>query len=80
MLLNLSTFTVLLSDENVSIEEQGRLKVAFAEGYLAADPQKNPSKASKTLKLIQSVLAIIVFIAILFSLMGIHCFSLIVAR
>ncbi|KAK8746403.1 hypothetical protein OTU49_017004 [Cherax quadricarinatus] len=52
--------------------EEGRkaLKVAFAEGYLAGDPQKHQSRAMRWIRNLQQVLAVVVFIAILFSLMG----------
>ncbi|KAK7086991.1 ATP-dependent zinc metalloprotease yme1l1 [Halocaridina rubra] len=59
----------LLSEEN-SEEVRQNIKVAFAEGYLAADPQKNQSRAMRWIRNFQQVLAIVVFIAILFSLMG----------
>lgn len=59
----------LMSEES---SEDGRraLKVAFAEGYLAADPQKQQSRAMRWIRNFQQVLAVVVFIAILFSLMG----------
>ncbi|KAK3858124.1 hypothetical protein Pcinc_018365 [Petrolisthes cinctipes] len=59
----------LLTEEG---SEEGRrvIKVAFAEGYLAADPQKQQSRAMRWIRNFQQVLAVIVFIAILFSLMG----------
>ncbi|KAG7160789.1 ATP-dependent zinc metalloprotease YME1L-like [Homarus americanus] len=59
----------LMSEEAT---EGGRksLKVAFAEGYLAADPQKQQSRAMRWIRNFQQVLAVVVFIAILISLMG----------
>jgi len=51
-------------------EEQSRIKVAFAEGYLAADPKKNEGRASRALKFTANLLAVVVAIAILFTLMG----------
>lgn len=59
----------LLSEES-SEEFRQSIKVAFAEGYLAADPQKNQSRTMRWIRNFQQVLAIVVFIAILFSLMG----------
>ena len=53
-----------------SEENQRTIKVAFAEGYLAADPQKQQSRAMRWIRNSQQVLAIVVFIAILFSLMA----------
>lgn len=62
-------FPGLLTEEG---SEEGRrvIKVAFAEGYLAADPRKQQSRAMRWIRNFQQVLAVIVFIAILFSLMG----------
>ncbi|XP_063852999.1 LOW QUALITY PROTEIN: ATP-dependent zinc metalloprotease YME1L-like [Scylla paramamosain] len=59
-----------LLTESGTEEGQRAIKVAFAEGYLAADPQKQQSKAMRWIRNFQQVLAIVVFIAILFSLMG----------
>ncbi|KAG0721382.1 ATP-dependent zinc metalloprotease YME1L1 [Chionoecetes opilio] len=59
-----------LLTESGSEEGQRVVKVAFAEGYLAADPQKQQSRAMRWIRNFQQVLAIVVFIAILFSLMG----------
>ena len=60
----------LLSSEQLSSEEQSRVKVAFAEGYLAADTQKKTSKTAKALKLFQNVLITVALIAILISIFG----------
>jgi len=60
----------LLSESNLQPEEQSRMKVAFAEGYLAADPKKNESKAFRALKFTSNLLAVVVAIAVLFTLMG----------
>ena len=60
----------LLSSEQLSSEEQSREKVAFAEGYLAADTQKKTSKTTKALKLFQNVLITVALIAILLSFFG----------
>ncbi|XP_045128695.1 ATP-dependent zinc metalloprotease YME1L-like [Portunus trituberculatus] len=59
-----------LLTENTTEESHRAIKVAFAEGYLAADPQKHQSRAMRWIRNFQQVLAIVVFIAILFSLMG----------
>ncbi len=45
--------------------------MAFAEGYLAADPKKNPSRAMRALKITQYILSVLIFAAILFTFMGI---------
>lgn len=59
----------LLAEEGT---EEGRkaMKLSFAEGYLAADPQRQQSRAMRWIRNFQQVLAVVVFIAILFSLMG----------
>ncbi|KZS20222.1 ATP-dependent Zinc metalloprotease YME1 [Daphnia magna] len=44
--------------------------IAFAEGYLAADPKKNPSRAMRALKVTQYILSVLIFAAILFTFMG----------
>ncbi|CAG0881664.1 unnamed protein product [Darwinula stevensoni] len=67
----------LLHVENLSTDEQHRLKIAFAEGYLAAEPGKTQSRSYRILKAVQNVLAIIVFLAILFSVMGEWCQTLV---
>lgn len=59
-----------LLTESGSEQGQRMIKVAFAEGYLAADPQRQQSRAMRWIRNFQQVLAIVVFIAILFSLMG----------
>lgn len=59
----------LLSEDSPD-EYRQNMKVAFAEGYLSADPQKQQSRTMRWIRNFQQVLAIVVFIAILFSLMG----------
>ncbi|XP_069982601.1 ATP-dependent zinc metalloprotease YME1L [Penaeus vannamei] len=59
----------MLTEESSS-EVRKNMKVAFAEGYLAAEPQKQQSRTMRWIRNFQQVLAIVVFIAILFSLMG----------
>ncbi|CAL4093795.1 unnamed protein product, partial [Meganyctiphanes norvegica] len=58
----------LLSEETTD-EGRQTMKVAFAEGYLAADPQKSQSRSAKFIKNLQNILFIIVAIALLFSIM-----------
>lgn len=58
----------LLSE--VQPDEQSRIKVAFAEGYLSADPKRNESKVSRAMKFTANLLAVVVAIAVLFTLMG----------
>lgn len=61
---------VLITDETMSVEEQHRVKVAFAEGYLAGSGQKAPGRTMKWLKVIQQLLTIVIFLAIFVSFMA----------
>jgi hypothetical protein len=54
----------------MSTEEQHRVKVAFAEGYLAGSGQKAPGRTMKWLKVIQQLLTIVIFLVIFVSFMG----------
>uniref|UniRef100_A0A6M2DH48 Putative atp-dependent zinc metalloprotease yme1 protein isoform x2 n=1 Tax=Xenopsylla cheopis TaxID=163159 RepID=A0A6M2DH48_XENCH len=61
-----------LEDSNMS-NDQHKIKVAFAEGYLAGSGPGGPNKTSKTkmyLKLFQQLLTITIFLAIFVSLMA----------
>ncbi|XP_067002984.1 ATP-dependent zinc metalloprotease YME1L isoform X2 [Anabrus simplex] len=60
----------MITDESLSTEEQARLKVAFAEGYLAGNGQRAPGRTMKWLKIIQQMLTIIIFLAIFVSFMA----------
>ncbi|CRK98631.1 CLUMA_CG012098, isoform A [Clunio marinus] len=66
------SLTRLLNDtENLSVEQKQQLKIAFAEGYLAANHPDNAQKsgrAMKFLKVFQQLLIIIVFMGIFVSL------------
>lgn len=61
---------VLMLDPNMSQDEQQRIKIAFAEGYLAADGHKVPGRTMKWLKVIQQLLTIVIFLAIFISFMA----------
>lgn len=55
----------------IFIPQKQRLKIAFAEGYMAgnsSDSQQKGGKAIKYLKVFQQVLIIVVFMGILASL------------
>ncbi|XP_040355096.1 ATP-dependent zinc metalloprotease YME1L isoform X4 [Ixodes scapularis] len=60
----------LLTDENLTSEEQQRLRVAFAEGYLASDPKTRPNTKLRIFNIFRDLLGIILILAILFSFMG----------
>ncbi|KAG0445477.1 hypothetical protein HPB47_014764 [Ixodes persulcatus] len=60
----------LLTDENLTSEEQQRLRVAFAEGYLASDPKARPNTKLRIFNIFRDLLGIILILAILFSFMG----------
>ncbi|CAN7943970.1 unnamed protein product, partial [Ixodes hexagonus] len=60
----------LLTNENLTSEEQQRLRVAFAEGYLASDPKARTSTKLRIFNIFRDLLGIILILAILFSFMG----------
>ncbi|XP_072937376.1 ATP-dependent zinc metalloprotease YME1L isoform X2 [Epargyreus clarus] len=63
----------LLSEDSVlSSQQKDKIKIAFAEGYLAGSHPENArgTKASKYLKLVQQLLTIVLFLAIFVSLMA----------
>jgi len=61
---------VLITDETLSAEEQQRVKVAFAEGYVAGSGQRTPGRTLKWLKIIQQLLTIVIFLALFISFMA----------
>ncbi|KAI2809749.1 ATP-dependent zinc metalloprotease yme1l1 [Blomia tropicalis] len=60
----------ILNDETLSNDEKQRLKVAFAEGYAAADPKSTTSKKLRLFNIIRDLLGIVLILAILVSFMG----------
>ncbi|CAK1548783.1 unnamed protein product [Leptosia nina] len=63
----------LLNEDTVlSHQQKDKIKIAFAEGYLAGSHPDNVrgTKASKYLKLVQQLLTIVLFLAIFVSLMA----------
>lgn len=61
----------MIAEEGLSLTDQQKIKVAFAEGYLAGNGvHKNPGKSVRLLKILQHVLTICLFIALFASLMG----------
>jgi ATP-dependent metalloprotease len=61
----------LFTNPALSSSEQDKMKIAFAEGYLAAgDPNRAQSRAARWLRAFQQILMITVFLALLLSLMG----------
>lgn len=66
----------MMAEEGLSLEDQQKMKVSFAEGYMAGQGNKNPSKTVKWLKVLQHILTIVLFIGIFISLMGKKCFKL----
>ncbi|CAG9573608.1 unnamed protein product [Danaus chrysippus] len=57
---------------NLTHQQKDKIKIAFAEGYLAGSHPDNArgTKASKYLKLVQQLLTIVLFLAIFVSLMA----------
>ncbi|XP_064471627.1 ATP-dependent zinc metalloprotease YME1L-like isoform X2 [Ornithodoros turicata] len=60
----------LLLEDSLTQEEQQRLRVAFAEGYLACDPKSRTSTKLRVFNVFRDLLGIILILAILFSFMG----------
>lgn len=60
----------MIADESLSTEEQQRMKVAFAEGYLAGAGQKPKGWTKKCLNIIQQMLTIVVLFVIFVSFMA----------
>lgn len=62
---------MLTSESNVNDAEKQRIKIAFAEGYLLGNTSNNKSgKAARYFKIFQQVLTIVIFLAIVISLMA----------
>jgi len=64
------TLKQLFGDEKTTPEELQRMKVAFAEGYLAGQNQKSMTKSAKWLKIVQQLLTVLLFLSIFVSLMA----------
>jgi len=62
---------LLSKDSGISLKDQHRLKVAFAEGYLAANPSKDAKGGSKMkiFSIIKDVLSFVLILVILLSVM-----------
>ncbi|KAL3285486.1 hypothetical protein HHI36_000018 [Cryptolaemus montrouzieri] len=62
----------ILSNEaqNMTDQEKERLKIAFAEGYLLGNNPNKSGKAAKYFKVVQQVLTVAIFFAIVISLMA----------
>jgi hypothetical protein len=56
--------------ESLTPEQQQKIKVAFAEGYLAAETRRTPGRTMRWLKMTQQLLTILLFIGVIASLMG----------
>ncbi|KAH7640833.1 ATP-dependent zinc metalloprotease yme1l1 [Dermatophagoides farinae] len=60
----------LFNDEKLTEEERQRIKIAFAEGYSAADPKHSQSRKLRVFNVFRDLLGIILILAILVSFMG----------
>ncbi|XP_075224249.1 ATP-dependent zinc metalloprotease YME1L isoform X2 [Lycorma delicatula] len=62
----------ILEADNLTTEEQQRVRVAFAEGYLAGQSIKStePAKSTRWLKILQQFIGNILFIAVIVMLMA----------
>ncbi|KAK9883951.1 hypothetical protein WA026_004889 [Henosepilachna vigintioctopunctata] len=56
--------------QNMTDKEKERLKIAFAEGYLLGNNPNKSGKAAKYFKIIQQLLTVAIFFAIIISLMA----------
>lgn len=61
---------MLSSEEITNDSEKQRIKIAFAEGYLLGTTGNRGSKAARYFKIFQQVLTIVIFLAIVISLMA----------
>ncbi|XP_053621435.1 ATP-dependent zinc metalloprotease YME1L isoform X2 [Plodia interpunctella] len=63
---------LLNEDHHLSSQQKDKIKIAFAEGYLAGSHPDNArgTKASKYLRVVQQLLTIVLFLAIFVSLMA----------
>ncbi|CAB3223074.1 unnamed protein product [Arctia plantaginis] len=63
---------LLTEESHLTHQQKDKIKIAFAEGYLAGSHPDNVrgTKASKYLKLVQQLLTIVLFLAIFVSLMA----------
>jgi hypothetical protein len=77
IMLHISQYFPALVAE-LPADEANKVKVAFAEGYIAANPSQAPgtTRTYRWLRTLQQVLAIAVFTAILASLMGMSLYFL----
>uniref|UniRef100_A0A646QDM3 ATP-dependent zinc metalloprotease YME1 n=1 Tax=Hemiscolopendra marginata TaxID=943146 RepID=A0A646QDM3_9MYRI len=60
----------ILGEETLGVEEQQRIKVAFAEGYLSADSKGRSGSKLKIFNIFRDLLGIVLIIAMLFTFMG----------
>ncbi|XP_015919299.2 ATP-dependent zinc metalloprotease YME1L [Parasteatoda tepidariorum] len=60
----------LLSDESLTVDEQQRLRIAFAEGYSAADTKDKASSKVSIFNIFRDLLGIILILYILSSVMS----------
>ena len=66
----MSVLAAMMADETLTTEEQQRMKVAFAEGYLAGTGQRPTGWTKRCLNIIQQMLTIVVLFVIFVSFMG----------
>lgn len=69
---NLENLKTLLNDREMTKDEKQRMKVAFAEGYLAGNGRKAPGRTFRWLKVLQQVVLIGITFVVLISIMGVY--------
>ena len=62
---------LLSKESSLSLKDQQRLKVAFAEGYLAANPKDGKTEKSKTLRWLSAIKDMVAFTIMLVILMSV---------
>ncbi|XP_014300688.1 ATP-dependent zinc metalloprotease YME1L isoform X1 [Microplitis demolitor] len=62
----------ILSNKELSSSDRQRIKVAFAEGYIAGNDRKSPARSWKWLKIVQQVLMFATVFLIFLSFAGVY--------
>lgn len=62
----------ILTAEELTSNEKQRVKVAFAEGYIAGNDKKSSGRGFKWMKFIQQLIFTVVAFTILISLAGVY--------
>lgn len=69
---SLESLKNILNNPDVNIDDKERVKVAFAEGYIAGNDRNMPGRGFKWLRLIQHITVTIVGFIVLFLFLGVY--------